>query len=135
MYGDYEIDCGCTVTEMDKIVGTYQHWTNMVGQCKPSGLQIKYNPIISPVKHTNKTKKYDFTLLRLHKDIVLTRTKQSPAMTVVDLLSQIGGLLGLLVGASVITLFEVFEFTAASCFQRIKSLVFKDKVIPVKLSV
>ena len=128
------IKCGCTEKELLKISGKYQNWITTLKECKPSGLRIRYHPEILKIRH-KKTEIQNHTKVRLYKDIVLTTTTQSPAMTVVDLLSQIGGFLGLLVGASVITLFEVFEYVATSCCQRIKSLVLTNKVTPVKVSV
>ena len=123
------IKCGCTEKELLKISGKYQNWITTLKECKPSGLRIRYHPEILKIRH-KKTEIQNHTKVRLYKDIVLTTTTQSPAMTVVDLLSQIGGFLGLLVGASVVTLFEVLEFMTAGFCRQINSLVTKGKLIP-----
>ena len=51
---------------------------------------------------------------------VVTST-QSPAMELTDLFSQIGGFLGLFVGASVVTMFEFFEFVSLTIYDKVKT--------------
>ena len=53
--------------------------------------------------------------------IKMVTTTESHAMQLHDLFAQIGGFLGLLVGASVITLFEFAEYFTLGVFQRVKS--------------
>ena len=124
-----KIKCGCTYKEILRILGNYENRTRTTEQCKPNGLQIRYRPEIRKIMPIGAGDK-KHTIVRLYRDIVLTKTTQSPSMTVVDLLSQIGGFLGLLVGASVITLFEVLELMTAGFCRRIDSFVTNRKVIP-----
>ena len=123
------IDCNCDKRETHEVMND-EKWVSTANQkCKPSGLLIEYHPRIRTVQPQSE-QNYGYTYVDLNKNIILTTTTQSPAITLVDLLSQIGGFLGLLVGASVITLFEFFDFFAASGCQRIKQLT--SKVFPFK---
>ena len=48
-------------------------------------------------------------------------TTQKPAMAPVQLFSQIGGLLGLFIGASMMTLLEFFDFALVLVLEKLKS--------------
>ena len=61
------------------------------------------------------------------KPIKVVKTKQYHAMTTTDLFSQVGGFLGLLVGASVITILEFLEFFFNAVGGSVKACVAKRK--------
>ena len=54
---------------------------------------------------------FNFTEIKiLSQDLITTTIEQTPEMSVPDLLGNIGGLLGLYLGASMLSVFEFFEF-------------------------
>ena len=58
--------------------------------------------------------------------------EQKHAIKFTDFLSQIGGFLGLLVEASIVTLFEFFEFFALAFYQKIKLITQRQKSVSVQ---
>lgn len=58
----------------------------------------------------------------LYADIGYTKISEQPSLTVIDLISNIGGTLGLFIGISMLSVFEITEILI-----RIGSIVIKEK--------
>ena len=104
---------------------------NAAHDCKSNALKLKY-------EFTNETIYQDLSAEEFPPESVVsladfkiqtTTIKETHAMDVGDLLSQIGGLLGLLVGASIMTLFEVFELLCSFLIKFFKKIVNRSTVV------
>ena len=134
------IDCGCKPTgwtwNNTLIKTSYEVRARVEKLCEPRPISAelviekstvgeknsgKYCTVFMYDKHTN-IGPCTHIVLRMNNMRVFTTT-QLRAMGPVDFLSQIGGIMGLLVGASLITLMELFEFTFQSCFRCFKSIL------------
>lgn len=62
-----------------------------------------------------------------YKELKFDQIKQFPAFGVLSLLGEVGGFLGLLLGASVLTVVEVIDFIIVSSVMRLSK-----KATPVK---
>ena len=71
-----------------------------------------------------------------HKQLSIEEVHQHPAFEFLSLLSEIGGFLGLLLGASVLTVCEVVDFVVitvgAAWFSKTKQRQAENQVTPVK---
>ena len=98
--------------------------------CRLNDLDIDYH-----VKYDKTPKKmtkeyFDVTTIKISPQYVkLVSTEEKHAMELTDFLSQIGGFLGLLVGASVVTLFEFLEFFVLAIFYKTKSITLRHKSV------
>ena len=111
---DY-IDCGCEWTRKhDELRSRGEQ------ACKMNGLKVKYDMATSKSYYVSGHEGQVTKLILKPKSIDTVTTTQTHAMNMIDLLSQIGGFLGLLVGASIVTLFEFFEFAVGCFIERIK---------------
>ena len=66
-----------------------------------------------------------------YQELSFEQIEQTPAFGFLSLLSEIGGFLGLLLGASVLTLFELFDYIVCLIISKIKQKV-KNKVVNVE---
>ena len=83
-------------------------------ECKRSNLNIYWTQTVGEKNRTDG--KSELSLKLLTPEYV--KTIQLPAMNWGDVLAKIGGLLGLLIGASVISFFELIEFVLISIYMK-----------------
>ena len=88
-----------------------------------SSLKVIYHMMTEEVYDVNERGEMVTKLLLKPKSIETVTTTQTHAMKTIDLLSHIGGFLGLLVGASIVTLFEFIEFAAGYIIQKANKVV------------
>ena len=117
-WNDNFIDCGCEWSF--KHSETKSHAERA---CKMSSLKVIYHMMTEEVYDVNERGEMVTKLLLKPKSIETVTTTQTHAMKTIDLLSHIGGFLGLLVGASIVTLFEFIEFAAGYIIQKANKVV------------
>ena len=120
-FGLERISCHCREympfeeMDIDKIVKTYKE---TIGVCKANSLRIEYNVradnMFTGANLTNQT-----WLLLDESTAQIVTYHQVHAMGVNDLLAQIGGFAGLLIGASIITVFEFVDVLSLMLIRRV----------------
>ena len=99
-------------------------YNERLAECKSNAMRIEYNVRFENTLHVNATTESNITYLYMDEDSVqIHKLTQLHALTISDLLAQIGGFLGLFIGASIISLFELVEFLSLSAIRRMERLV------------
>jgi len=118
------LDCGCSPDSWLDLVPNEEKWQDEVDKhCKKSYLNIYWQGSpwrIKPRKDGSTRVSFKFVTPQFIK------TTQLPAMGWEDVSSKIGGFLGLLIGASLISFLELIEFVFTSLYRKISR-----SIIPV----
>ena len=123
---DQRIMCKCSESPpMSQLLFNRNDLYNeRLAECKPNAMRIEYNVRFENTLHVNATTESNITYLYMDEDSVqIHKLTQLHALTISDLLAQIGGFLGLFIGASIISLFELVEFLSLSAIRRMERLV------------
>ena len=111
-------EAGCQMTQSPTTIkcdcetAGKTNWT-ATDQCQPDYLNINYivSPEIVETVDNWKATSENYTQLLIKQSVVeFLNITQSHALGLIDVFGQIGGYLGLLIGASAITLVEFFEY-------------------------
>ena len=124
----------CTLEEsyfcMDSKYNEYFQHCNCLRPCTQTTYAMKLSSLQLPspmvVKHAEKRNftyqtKEDIQRNMIHMNVYFsslqyTKTEQVPTFTLDELVANLGGLLGLLLGASILTMIELFEYLAIAFY-------------------
>ena len=101
-------------------------------KCKPNSLKLSYE--LTNITEYVSSDVTSTQVSLLERVMQIMTCKESRAMEVSDLLSQIGGFLGLLIGASVMTVVEVFELLISFGFRYLTKLFQAFPLLSMKAS-
>jgi len=112
------LDCGCSPDSWTEGPGEEKARNQALvdEHCKRSHMNIIWSESVKTKNRTDGKSKVSFKFVSPQ----FIKTTQVPAMNWEDVLSQIGGFLGLLIGASMISFLELFEFVLISIGGRIR---------------